>query len=229
MRTVYKAVLASAITVAPVLIKQYAKSPWDMPVILAYMAMVFLASQKFFKPDERFLRVREPTLDSAFAASFRDDLEHPVKEGVDPPFRVHIFCKSGIGPKATLRVKYSYNSQPSLPDHGSVWPRGTGLVWKAYQSGLPLFSMNGDSQWQECNLNNDQEAKTSHVCAVLIIPLRRPVEKEKEAVSSKVTALLAFDALTEESAQVLKNHADRLRDGNHKKLLDRSSFVSLYF
>ena len=135
----------------------------------------------------------------------------------------------GIGPRRKLCVAYAYNSNPAHADHGRSWPRGHGLVWKSFSSGVPEFSIQGDENWRSCGLDEAENKVTSHVHAVFTIPLRRPAESEKEKVSSKVTAVLSFDALTQQAAQTLKQQYEQFLENKNKKLLQRAAWISLYF
>jgi hypothetical protein len=88
--------------------------------------------------------------------------------------------------------------------------------------------MQGDEKWKSCGLSAEEQIATSHVQAVFAIPLRKPVKSEEEGESSKVAAVLSFDALTKDAAEVLKEQYELFKQNAADRLLDRAALVSLF-
>jgi hypothetical protein len=222
-----KALIPTSATLAPIVIKEMVPHPWSFGVIGAIGVFVYLGALKLFKPDDRFLLVRGPTLDAAFDATFEEQFQSPASSY--QPFRVHVLQPRGRWWWRRLEVTYSYNSNNTHADHGRTWRKGRGLCWSAYQAGLPSYCHRNEPKWSMLGLTDDDKRATEHVWAVFAIPLRRPAKSEEEKVSSKVTAILAFDALSPDAASVLEKQFELYRINKNDKMLDRAAYVSLYF
>jgi hypothetical protein len=228
MKSYWKATGATALTVVPVLIKQYSPPDASNIFLILYVVAVFLGSLKLFQPDRRFLLVRNPTLDAAFEKIFQQ-ARNQLTNGERLPFRVHVMQPRGFGRWKKLVVVYSFGSAPTDPDHGKTWSSGCGLCWRVYSTGKLAWYRKGEHSIAEYGIKNADAEATDHVKAVLCLPIRKPARVYPEKVSAKVVGVLAFDALTDDGANGLAEFLKGFTTNNNGGILDTVEYVSLYF
>lgn len=225
MANVLKALFVTALTVAPLVVKELVAQNWDWKHFYAlYSLVVFVGYWKIvFRPDTRFDAVATPSLDNIFEVTFSQVQRQP---GLRFPFRVNVYRPWGIWKLTVLLVvAYSWENNPTDSDHGTRWWGWSGLVGKVKRSGKLAFYKKGDDLTEYRMTKRDKD-RTAHLEAVLAIPLRRP---SGNRTSGAVTAVLAIDALTPDAANTVENWYKDIVNGNSNDLLEKSALLSLYF
>lgn len=225
MSNFLKACFVTGLTVAPVAIKEFAPTHWNWGWFTIYSCATFFGYWRFvFKPDERFERVRTPSLDNFFDDAF-SDVQSP---GERFPFRVNIyhpFPLPWIGP--WLYVAYNWKGNASDPDHGKQWRCWCGLVGRVYRSGKAGIYRKGDPRAAyRLSIRDEQDTHLLHTC--LAIPLRRPATS-KNRISGAVTAVMAIDALSPAAAAELESWYKDFEQNRTNPLLEKAAWLSLYF
>jgi hypothetical protein len=223
-----KAGFVTSISITPTIAKLLLDGASYAVAMVVYVVAVFIGAAYQFKPDERFTLVRDPTLDSVFDLTFEEEFSTNGKAG-PIPFRVHVLQPCGWWLWKQLKVSYAYNSHTSHPDYGKAWSRNCGLCWEVYKTKQAGWCHRNDDRWQELLPSEEDRNQTTHVWAVFAIPLRSPKKTPDDKVSGKITAVLAFDALSKEAAEVLRTQCQTFRENRNQKLLDRAAWTSLYF
>ncbi|RIK84396.1 MAG: hypothetical protein DCC68_01580 [Planctomycetota bacterium] len=221
--------LATTLTMVPVLIRQYAGA-WTLLALIAYGAAVFGGAFWKLRPEKRLAAIREASLNAAFHETFQKDFRGGKKQ--PSPFRVHVFTPSGYWWWRKLVVAYSFNSHPSHADHKMSWPRNHGVIWDVFKSGRANCCFRTEEKWNEYGLTNAERQATKHVFGIFAIPIRGPTDNgdgQAKRNQGKVSAVVSFDALTPEAANVLQELYVDFSQNRSKPLLDRMAYVSLYF
>lgn len=227
MKNILKAVAVTVLTLAPTVVQQFTGQGTHFWIGLGVFGLaVFGGYWKFvFKPDERFLAVRTPTLDDFFEKSFA---EFEVGDGSRFPFRVYIYQPRFFWPFTRLYVVYSWSSNPSDPDHGKTWWYRRGLVGKVYRFGVVAFYKKGHDL-AEYNMKDSDIRQTQGVEAIFCYPLRKPLKTEQEKVSNKVTAVVAIDGITATAAEQIEAWYNSYAAGGLNDFVDKAAWLSLYF
>lgn len=217
MKRAGKAIGSTLLTLTPLLIKQFTTGPMTWATMLLFVAAVLAAAYWKFGPDQRFIAVRNPTLDAILGSA--------ISEGT----RVHVLQPSGFWKWKKLGVAYSFNCNRSYADHGKAWREDHGLCWKVYKSGQSEWCQRDHEEWGNLGLSDNELSQTAHVHGVLAFPLRPPTRHDSAFLSSKITGVLCFDALTSSAAEALSAEFELMKKGEGEQLLDCAQFVSIYF
>ncbi len=215
-----KGVLATALTVIPVLIKQFAGPVWSIQLLFLFGLAIFFGSMKLLQPDTRFLTIREPTV--------RNLLKNALANA-GPSIRANVYICRGFWRFRYLVPVISYNANPSQADYGKNWRIGTGLCWQVFETGKFGICRKGVHDPASFGMKPADVMNTDHVEAVLCMPLRKLGSRGDDGISSKVSAVLAYDAISAEGAEFLQREHDSLLSVENKKLLDLVESISLYF
>lgn len=227
MNNFFKALGATSLTVAPVLLKEILAPQLHNGWIAFYAIAVFGGSWKFvFKPDNRFEAIRNPSLDSFFDNIFSNVT---CVDGARFPLRVNLYEPRGASIFTKLRVTYGFNQYSTDPDFGKSWKPGRGLTGKVYETGKAGFFRKGEDVGVEYVLSRKDAEDTSRVEAVFALPIRRAKPKLDSPADSTVVAVLSIDALTSDGAEVLRGWYNSLEDHANGDLLDKLKYLSLFY
>ena len=233
-----KSVLATALACFPFFIRLWFPSEDIQKIVFCVFALIVGLANFFlvFQPDDRFLSILKPTLDSLF------DQILPEATSVDgqrtrPAYRIHVFRPGGFWPVQWLEMAYTFKSDQQDADLGICWWKVAGwcrqgLVWQVFDSGdMGLFKGPGDADTvkKQFGLTAKQAQKTSRVAGILVFPLRSLDTKKGKAINPRVRAVLCIDSLYADSVPVLEEIYEKIRSGKGRDWVEIVDRVALYF
>lgn len=221
MKTLLKSVAATFFATAPLAVKEVVGQNWSVYWAVIYGLVVFATSLVVFQPDKRFLAVRDPTV--------KNYLKTALASAPPDMVRANIYVFRWL-PWPGLVPIISYNANPAHADYGKKWAWGRGLCGRVYRTGRFGICRKGVDDPRAFGMKPADIAATEHVEAVFCVPLKRPAKSGSEAgVSSKVCAVLAYDALSPQAAEFLQIQHDSLVENRNRELLDHVEAISLVF
>jgi hypothetical protein len=203
--------------------------PWGKwTLTLAAAALTFVLNAWEFKPDKRIDKIRKANLDEKLDGIFADAIAR-VAEKQRLPFRVNIMVfRVRFGCWPVLAMVYNYGMKPSDADYGLSWRYGTGLCWHVRRTGRAAYWDRNVTTDGSVRTTKSQLEKTSHVQAVISLPVRSAHGKDGEPLA-KVRAVLNVDALSAEAARQLQDYWQEIAAGNNHPLLDLADYAGLYY
>lgn len=222
--------LASAVALIGLWLGDLKDPKHHLIALLAYPTIIFLLEYYWLlKPDERFDTAKPPTLDFLFTNKFQAFLN---KLGATERlgFRVVVLKRVLTVNRlcqwpphiSELRIVYGYNLLNSDPDYGLRFKNGQGLCGKVLETGKIGWFDRSEHTDEQFDLNKDQKSATSHLFAILSLPLRRDNTRRAHAV-------LCIDALTESAADSLRGWKNELHAQRNQQLVDLVAVVRMYF
>lgn len=216
---VLQAALLGAMVIPPVWIESLTGKSWKWWIVGGYAVVVAGVHLWRLKPDRRFHRVRNPTLDNIFDAQFAKARKR-VPPGKRLPFRATVMQSRGFPCFKKLKIIYSYEMKTADHDFAMSWPRGHGQAWEVFENGkFGWFDYNDKPN--QFMLTPEEKEKTSHLFGVLSLPMKTQ--------GPNPIGVLNLDALSRPAADGLRRMKEALQNSSDKAMVDLADAVSLYF
>lgn len=186
-------------------------------VYAAAVAIVFVHNIWDLKPDTRIEKIRDTDLDAALKTAFAGPLAG-LGASQRQPLRANLVRRGRTWyGRPVLKQTYTlWWLEDYDADFGMAWPKGHGLCWHVYRTGIVDFTRTGEAATEKYRLSEDEARKTEKVSAVLCLPVRSAHAKPGRWKNRKVDAVLNIDAVTDQAADKLEElYGQVLTDPEH--------------